>query len=369
MFKRSRSFGLFSILSLSVITVLSLMLLNTVRFDGSIRAIFDREHGLYDQSFASRSQTYWLGALKLIPELNESGSGEVRQQILEKVDFAYAYLNIGRYLERYDCTHESLEAMLRLRSDIEMGLMQTSDYSLWHTVFSCYSEVQLNQETLKSNMITRALDASHKNQFWMNIGILATYALAVVLWLMVEYHNRKSNREVKEKQAWQTRALKDHLTSTYNRLALQERLEELVERWPDGSSAALIFYDLDHFKSYNDTYGHVAGDDALKKVTSTVSRLVGRSEDHFRFGGEEFFITLENKSKEDVVELGHQIVRTVHGLQMPNPSSDSGYLTVSLGIYCLEKRSYTSDELIQKVDELLYSAKKSGRNCAVDCHR
>lgn len=372
MFKRARSFGLFSVLTLAVVTLLSLVLLNTIRFDGSIRAIFDREQGLYDQSMPTRSQSYWLEALTLISQFDSTvDSDEARQKILERIDLAYAYLNVGRYLDSYSCTEDALNAMLQLRNEVERQQLEATRYKLWHDVFSCYAEVQADQEELKAHTITHALDVSHRNQFWMNFGISVTFALGVILWLMTEYHDRRHNREIKERLAWQTRALRDHLTSTYNRLALQQRLEELAEQWSKKKikSAAVIFYDLDYFKAYNDTFGHVAGDEALRRVAEAVNQLLTLRENHFRFGGEEFFIILDSgQSKDEVIEIGEQIIKAVRQLKISNPASETGYLTVSLGIYCLEEDAYTSDELIQKADELLYSAKNSGRNCAIDCH-
>ena len=74
MFKRVRSFGLLSVLTLAVVTLISLILLNTIRFDGSIRAMFDREQGLYDQSMPTRSQSYWLEALALVSRFDPVAS-------------------------------------------------------------------------------------------------------------------------------------------------------------------------------------------------------------------------------------------------------------------------------------------------------
>ncbi|SBS28510.1 putative diguanylate cyclase YedQ [Marinomonas aquimarina] len=367
--KPSRTLSFISLTLLSVVFTLTLALLNTVRFDDSLRAIFNRDHGLYDQALSERSQSYLLNVLPLMEPLQSEPSDrdDLRARALEQLDLAYAYLNVGRYLERYACVSISLEQILLLRERVAEGGNQPFLFDELSQVLSCYSLINRNQNELKANMIERALVASRSNQFWMNVGIIVVYALAIMLWFLLELQHRRGHKSETEKKAWQNRAMTDHLTSTYNRMALHESLENLVSEWPDSqNTVGLVFYDIDHFKQFNDTFGHVAGDDALRDVTAAVNALLPGHTEHFRFGGEEFFIVNHGQSHAEVVKLAEQMLAAVQDLNIHHPKSTTGILTVSVGVYMLEQREYSVDELIKKVDQLLYVAKQHGRNRVVD---
>ena len=366
----SRTLSYIGLLLLSIVVVFTLVLLNTVRFDDSLRAIFNRDHGLYDQAFSERSQSYLINALPLLKEMEARPSDmeALREETLTQLDLAYAYLNIGRYIERYECVPVSLDSILSIRNHIEQGRIQPFMYDAWAGIFECYSLVNRNQNELKANLIERALVASSSNQYWMNIGVVAVYALGIMLWLLLERQHRRGHKSEEEKLAWQNRAMTDHLTATYSRMALHESLENLIKDWPHhhNDSIGFVFYDLDHFKQFNDSFGHVAGDKALRDVTAAINELLPSCAEHFRFGGEEFFIIHRGQSHAQVVELADRMLQAVRDLNIRHPKSSAGILTTSVGVYMLEQREYSVDELIKKVDELLYVAKKHGRNRVVD---
>lgn len=365
----SRTLSLVGLMLLSIVVVVTLVLLNNVRFDGSLRAMFNRDHGVYDQALVERSQGYLLNVLPLMQQI-VTGNGNIetlRQDALAQLDLAYAYLNIGRYIERYDCVSISLQQLTMIQTSIEQNRLQPFMYDEWTQILNCYSTVNRSQNDLKANLIERTLIASKNNQFWMNIGVVVVYVLGVMLWLLLEVQHRRGHRSEEEKMAWQNRAMTDHLTATYNRMALHESLDNLVNQWPNHNKpVGLVFYDLDHFKQFNDTFGHVAGDDALRQVTAAINALLPNCAEHFRFGGEEFFIINRHQNHAKVVELADQMLQAVRELNIRNPQSSTGILTISVGVYMLEQREYSVDELIKKVDELLYVAKKHGRNRVVD---
>lgn len=365
----SRTLSLIGLTSLSIVVVITLILLNNVRFDGSLRAMFNRDHGIYDQAMVERSQGYLLNVLPLVKQI-EAGKDDVeilREDALAQLDLSYAYLNIGRYIERYECVQTSLNQLMLIRGAIEQDHLQPFMYDEWGQILSCYSSVNRSQDNLKASLIERTLIASHSNQFWMNIGVVAVYALGIMLWLLLELQRRRGHKSETEKKVWQNRAMTDHLTSTYNRMALHESLENLVSEWPDHHNpVGLVFYDIDHFKQFNDTFGHVAGDDALRDVTAAINELLPSCAEHFRFGGEEFFVINRNQNHAEVIALADKVLQAVRDLNIRNPKSPEGILTTSVGVYMLEQRDYSVDELIKKVDELLYVAKKHGRNRIVD---
>lgn len=156
---------------------------------------------------------------------------------------------------------------------------------------------------------------------------------------------------------------KDTLSNLYNR----KKLEEMVEFiWKDcvikNSNITCILCDIDDFKSINDEYGHLVGDEWIKRVADVLKEsLIPGEEFCFRFGGEEFLVILPEKGLMD----GERFVKTVQSkVALLNREKDILKVTLSYGIYegkpSLDKESFNS--LFSKADELMYQAKKNGKN-------
>lgn len=131
---------------------------------------------------------------------------------------------------------------------------------------------------------------------------------------------------------------------------------------------SLIIADIDFFKTYNDAYGHLAGDRILKQVADTLLTVVKRSNDFVaRFGGEEFIIILPNTGEEGAFVVAEKLRMEIENLMIPHIKSPIGdYLTISLGIATSVPHSNISVEiLIEKADQALYIAKGEGRNRVV----
>lgn len=130
-------------------------------------------------------------------------------------------------------------------------------------------------------------------------------------------------------------------------------------------SIAFILCDIDHFKQYNDTYGHQAGDDCLAKVAQTMEQVVKRPTDLVaRYGGEEFGVILPNTQMAGVIEISKIICQAICDLKIPHEkSSTASYVTVSLGVNCMVPTAEDNlQNLILMADNCLYQAKKQGRN-------
>jgi diguanylate cyclase (GGDEF)-like protein len=129
-------------------------------------------------------------------------------------------------------------------------------------------------------------------------------------------------------------------------------------------SFALIIGDIDHFKKYNDTYGHSEGDDCLVSVAQALNDSLRGSDFIARYGGEEFVIVLPTIEKRYISRVGSRILQTVSDLQIPHSASDtSSYVTISLGcVYTSDFTNSTPDRLLEKADDALYESKKNGRN-------
>jgi len=163
-------------------------------------------------------------------------------------------------------------------------------------------------------------------------------------------------------------ALQDGLTGIPNRRRLDEHLQRIWQQCTrEHKPIALLFGDIDHFKRYNDQYGHQAGDEALKSVAAVIARHARRPLDiAARFGGEEFALVLYDTTPDHARRTGEQILEEVRQLGITHATSGvAPVLTISIGIACVipaARRSCAG--LLQLADQALYAAKDGGRNQA-----
>jgi diguanylate cyclase (GGDEF)-like protein len=161
----------------------------------------------------------------------------------------------------------------------------------------------------------------------------------------------------------------DGLTEVANRRAFDEAFEvEWRRASRTASSLALILVDIDHFKAYNDTYGHQGGDDCLRRVAAILGKSAARAGELVaRYGGEEFVVLLPSTDGPEAAALAEALRARVEGLGIPHASSASaGVVTLSLGVAAVvpgEGRSPA--DLLKDADGALYAAKRGGRNRVV----
>ncbi len=156
-------------------------------------------------------------------------------------------------------------------------------------------------------------------------------------------------------------ALRDPLTETGNRVAMEQALQrefELARR--HGQPISVLMLDIDHFKQINDTYGHSAGDQVLKAVASSIKDQLRNVDRVFRYGGEEFLILLSNTHREAAALVGERL-RHVAQVQDYEGDGQTITLTVSLGCATLLPGEST-ESLLRRADSALYVAKREGRN-------
>lgn len=161
-------------------------------------------------------------------------------------------------------------------------------------------------------------------------------------------------------------SITDGLTQLYNRrhfnqvfpvvINSSKRKDELI---------CFLMMDIDHFKQYNDNYGHQAGDEVLIQFASALVEASQRAEDlAFRLGGEEFGIVYKAKTRENALEFANMVKSSIENLQIEHQySSASKYVTASMGLICKSANEITDmNEVFKQADDLLYRSKEHGRN-------
>jgi diguanylate cyclase (GGDEF)-like protein/PAS domain S-box-containing protein len=156
----------------------------------------------------------------------------------------------------------------------------------------------------------------------------------------------------------------DDLTGIYNHRYFIHHLTEEVKkqkRYP--TALSLLMIDIDYFKHYNDTNGHLAGDQVLRAVALLIGHGVRESDIVARYGGEEFSAILLNTGKKAAMEVAERVRKIVAEQSFPNERAQpNGKLTVSIGIATFSPSVCTLTDLIREADDALYRAKRAGRN-------
>ncbi|PZS25361.1 MAG: diguanylate cyclase response regulator [Pseudonocardiales bacterium] len=161
----------------------------------------------------------------------------------------------------------------------------------------------------------------------------------------------------------------DPLTKLRNRLTVADDLDLLHRRSQRyGRSYSLALFDIDAFKPYNDTYGHQAGDEALRRVAQALDRRARQGDTVYRYGGEEFLVVLPEQSPPAALNAVERLRAGVELLGIPHAGSPSGLLTISGGVSSyIAGRQVSGHELLREADLALYRAKATAPNIVVGC--
>ena len=163
-----------------------------------------------------------------------------------------------------------------------------------------------------------------------------------------------------------TLAMADSLTGVANRRQFDNILDlEMRRAKREGGTLSLLMIDVDHFKSYNDLYGHIEGDECLRQVSAAAQAVLHRVTDLFaRYGGEEFAVVLPNADSKGAQLVAEQIRSAVELCRLPHAGSPHGFVTVSIGCATQTMTSESlGTSLLQAADKALYQAKAAERNC------
>jgi diguanylate cyclase (GGDEF)-like protein len=224
-------------------------------------------------------------------------------------------------------------------------------------VFSIYSDV--SRLTQKSNR-------------QMINSVLAQTIMLLLISLISYFVIIRESSELKlAYQKLETMATTDPLTGISNRRQLLERIEQhfaLLQRTAEAIwkniGLGFVMIDVDFFKQINDTYGHLAGDSILQELATLINMELRPYDVFGRYGGEEFLIVLPNTLAEETERIAERLITTVkaHAFMWNNSPV---HITLSAGVTWTDAAKDSLDEVLSKVDSLLYEAKEQGRNQVV----
>jgi diguanylate cyclase len=172
-------------------------------------------------------------------------------------------------------------------------------------------------------------------------------------------------------EAIRAESLTDPLTGLGNRKYFDRSIEVAVqEALENGEPLSLLMFDIDHFKSFNDSYGHLTGDQVLRLVGLSLKQTIKGQDITARYGGEEFAVVLPNTGLRQALTVADHIRRAIMAKELKKKSTGEilGRVTISVGVSML-KAGDDTDSLIERADACLYAAKRNGRNrviCEVD---
>lgn len=168
---------------------------------------------------------------------------------------------------------------------------------------------------------------------------------------------------LKLQEALRNQAIRDSLTGLFNRRFMLETLErELYRIQRKESSLCVIMLDLDHFKRFNDTFGHAAGDALLSALGRLMLNHVRKEDVACRYGGEEFTVILPETSLETACGRAEELRQLVHGLNLEYQGQSLGGITISLGVAVYPQHGEDPEALLGAADKALYQAKHAGRD-------
>jgi len=189
------------------------------------------------------------------------------------------------------------------------------------------------------------LASSHLNEAHQRLAETVSEQIALAL------------ANIKLRQTFQDQSIRDALTGLYNRRYLDDTLERELYR--------ILMVDIDHFKQFNDTYGHAAGDVVLQKLGQFLNDYIRKGDIACRYGGEEFTLILPGAALEVVEKRAEVIKNNVKKLIVKHDNQNLGIITLSIGVACFPEHGPQFKEVLRAADTALYTAKRQGRDRVV----
>lgn len=231
----------------------------------------------------------------------------------------------------------------------EMSIIEGKNPSAYVVASEESQVMEIPQEVL-----WQMIDISHQ----------VTRNMLHIMSLRVRFSNVVIADSLGSKEEYMRHATIDALTGLHNRRWMDGMFEqEMMHSQRESLPLCLIMLDIDHFKAFNDEYGHIAGDRVLSNVADSLRSALRPNDMLARYGGEEFSIMLPETRLDEALVLAEQLRQVVAQTRTKNDQGEAlPDVTISLGVIEL-KQQPTLIDLISDADKLLYRAKKQGRNC------
>lgn len=172
---------------------------------------------------------------------------------------------------------------------------------------------------------------------------------------------------LKLREALRTQSVRDPLTRLFNRRYMEETLDRELSRCKrSGEEIGVMIFDVDNFKSYNDSNGHDAGDFVLTEISRLIHAHLRKGDVACRYGGEEFVVIMPGAPVEAVMERADRIRRTVEEHEFVYKGQSLEKVTVSIGVSSHPVHGEAVEEVVKAADSALYQAKQAGRNRVVN---
>ncbi|GHE21111.1 GGDEF domain-containing protein [Halomonas urumqiensis] len=343
-------------LSLASFSTLVLLVIFEMRLVApEVDRYFSQHDNVTGHQLATRSRVFVHDTLEEL--LKDEPSHEAASMSLE---IAYGFLDIEIYRDRYACTENSLAVLeswqSRLMSTPSPQVGQVTKALL--PVLECLTDIEIGQRVQRSVTVNEFVDEARNHQTLLLIGTLIVYLLGLVFWWFHEKQRRATERASRETLEWMAKALQDPLTGVGNRNALHQQ----IAKQPD-EMVGLLLVDIDHFKPYNDCFGHPEGDRLLRKLVGLIELSMEGEARLYRMGGDEFAVLVSCRSRAILRKRCADLVDAVHRQAIEHPASPIGAIvTLSVGGVWFRPADMEFEDAYAAADAALYRIKQAGRD-------
>lgn len=329
-----------------------------------IQRYFEATGKVTDQPLASRARGYLLECLDIFYASSDQDAD--LNQVQLKLDMAYGLLNVNLYKEQYPCTATAFTQMDNLLKLLDRNYPNRPDSQFFTRamlpILQCTDTIETGQDRKRAALATdtaQNLDFHRRLLFWGVVTILLT---ALGFWGLHMKQRRMIAAGRDEANKWINHAMRDGLTGVFNRRAFDIDLANHLNAFTGSRQLfSVLMCDIDSFKLYNDSFGHVEGDKALQHITTALTGILREQDRLYRYGGEELAVILEHADNPQAHHIGQRALEEVGSLQLLHPETDYGYVTISIGCATVNEIE-DGQGIVELADKRLYRAKQTGRN-------